>query len=882
MDIITSHNALDFDGLAAMVAAGKLYPWAVKVFSGTLSKNVKRFMGLYKDHVFIRYPREIDLGRVSRVILVDTRNPKRLGHLQSLCQRSGVEFYVYDHHPASPEDLSGVVEDVHEVGATTTILVEKIIEEKIALTPFEATILALGIYEDTGSLLFPSTTWRDAAAVSFLLRCGANLSVVSAFVEEPFSSDQRYLLSRLMETSCHYNIKGTDVMVATLETDRFVPGLDLVTHRLAEMEPADAIFVIAAMGGKTNIVARSRSSNIKVNEILGFLGGRGHEKAASAMVKGMTLKSLTQEVIKRVEETARPGLTARDIMSTPVKTVSAHLTMEEAGRIMLRYGHTGMPVVDGQELVGIISRRDVDKARMHDLGHAPVKGFMSRAVISVSPDTPVRELQRLMVEHEVGRLPVIEDGRLVGIVSRTDILRTLHGDDEEIEDHELLYVSDDTGTSDNCRELLARRLPSRILSCLEVAGAVAEELDMTVYMVGGIVRDILLGVPNYDIDLVVEGEGLAFARALAHRLGGRARVHERFQTAVVVLPDGFKIDIATARTEYYEFPAALPVVHRSSIREDLYRRDFTINTMAICLNPGRFGELIDYFGGRKDLKECLIRILYNLSFVEDPTRILRAIRFEQRYKFQIEPETLRMARDAIDRRLLGKLSYKRILHELVLILEEKDPLPALRRMEEIGVWEYVMPEVRFDPETWIMLRRIPRVLGWLAEKWLNLNIRSWVLYLVVILRNSPESVTEEIIQRFRFDRDVTEVVLMARNVPRLAQEIEDNQDLTMSALHRKLRKLSGENVAYLLLCLNKPESWEKVARYLELKQDVRVKVNGYDLKALGLKEGPVYQRILSDLYDANLDGLVKTHEEELELVKKWIADGRITCDGQNS
>ena len=879
MDIITSHNALDFDGLAAMVAAGKLYPWAVKVFSGTLSKNVKRFMGLYKDHVFIRYPREIDLGRVSRVILVDTRNLKRLGHLQKVCTRSGIEFYVYDHHPPSPEDITGVIEEVHEVGATTTILVEKIIDEKIAVTPFEATILALGIYEDTGSLLFSSTTWRDAAAVSFLLKCGANLSVVSAFVEEPFSSEQRYLLSRLMETSHHYSIKGTDVLVATLEMDGFIPGLDLVTHRLAEMEPADAVFVIAAMGGKANIVARSRCSNVKVNEILAPLGGRGHEKAASAMVKGMSLKSLTEQVIKRLEETARPGLAARDIMSTPVKTISAHLTMEEAGRIMLRYGHTGMPVVDGQELVGIISRRDVDKARMHDLGHAPVKGFMSRAVISVSPDTPVRELQRLMVEHEVGRLPVIEEGRLVGIVSRTDILRTLHGDDEEIEDHELLYVKDDEETSSDCRQILTQRLPSRILSFLEMAGAVAEELGMTVYMVGGIVRDILLGVPNYDIDLVVEGEGLAFARALAHKLGGRARVHERFQTAVVVLPDGFKIDVATARTEYYEFPAALPVVHRSSIKEDLYRRDFTINTMAICLNPGRFGELIDYFGGRKDLKDGLIRILYNLSFVEDPTRILRAIRFEQRYKFQIEPETLRMARDAIDRRLLGKLSYKRILHELILILEEKDPLPALRRMEEIGAWEYVMPEARLDPETWIMLRRVPRVLGWLAERWLNLGIRSWVLYLVVILRNLPDNAVAEIIQRYRFERDVAEVLVTAREIEGLAGEIEENQDLRMSALHKKLRKLSGENIAFLLLCLNQPESWERVARYLELRQDVRVKVNGYDLKALGLKEGPIYQKILSDLYDANLDGLVKTYEEELELVEKWISEGRTACDG---
>jgi tRNA nucleotidyltransferase (CCA-adding enzyme) len=176
------------------------------------------------------------------------------------------------------------------------------------------------------------------------------------------------------------------------------------------------------------------------------------------------------------------------------------------------------------------------------------------------------------------------------------------------------------------------------------------------------VRDLFLRLPNFDVDLVVEGDGIVLAQQLAERLGGKAKIHERFKTAVITLPDGLKVDVATARTEFYEFPAALPRVERASIKEDLYRRDFTINTLALALNPGNFAELIDYFGGRKDLEKGIIKILYNLSFVEDPTRILRAIRFEQRYKFTIEEDTLKFARDAIARRLLDKLSYARIIH----------------------------------------------------------------------------------------------------------------------------------------------------------------------------------------------------------------------------
>ncbi|MDH7497435.1 MAG: CBS domain-containing protein [Syntrophomonadaceae bacterium] len=878
MQIITSHNSLDFDGLAAMVAAGKLYPAAVKVFSGTLAKNVRQFMALYKDLLGIRVPREVPLEQVRLMVVVDTRNPNRLGHLARLAASEGIELHLYDHHPASPDDLVGSLEEVHLVGATTTIMVEMIRARELQLSPFEATILALGIYEDTGSLLFGSTTARDAAAVAYLLERGANLAVVANFIGEPFSGEQRLLLQQLLETVRHHRIKGMDILIASTETDSFVSGLDLVTHRLTEIEPADGVFVVVMMDGRANVVARSRNPALKVNEILAPLGGRGHERAAAATVRGCNLQAVIQTIISGLGEIPRPGLVARDIMSSPVKTVPGHTTMDEAGRLMLRYGHTGLPVVEGEQIVGVISRRDVDKARLHELGHAPVKGFMSRTVMTVSPDTPVTEIQRMMVEHDVGRVPVVEDGRMVGIVSRTDILRTLHGDSDDLGEHEILYRQEESAVSDDCRALMAERLPARLLAVLRTAGQVAERMGYRVFMVGGVVRDLLLGVPNFDIDLVVEGEGPAFADALAAELGGRARTHDRFKTALVILEDGFKIDVATARTEYYEFPAALPTVERSSIKEDLYRRDFTINTMAINLNPDRFGQLIDYFGGRRDLQAGIIRVLYNLSFVEDPTRVLRAIRFEQRYRFQIDPDTLRFARDAIDRRLLQRLSYRRIQHELMLILEEKDPVPALRRMHEIGVWDYVMPEARLDEETWLMLRRIPRVLGWLAEHWLDPSLRGPVVYILVICSTLDDQQLEAVLARFPFDRETVAAIRASREVPALAVDLDAHPDMRLSDMDQRLKKLGIDNIAYLLLRLTRMEAWERVVQYLEVR-DTRPSISGHDLKRMGLPQGPLYQRILDALYRARLDGEVKTREEELEAVRTWLAEGRFDADG---
>jgi len=870
LDIVTSHNSLDFDGLASMVAANKLFPAAVPVISGTLSKNVRQFMGLYKDSLVFRTPNEIDLDAVERVILVDTRNLARLGSLKVLAERE-YEYIVFDHHPDGPCDVYGIINEVHMVGAVTTVLVEKIQQEDIMLTPFEATILALGIYEDTGSLLFTSTTYRDAEAVAYLLRQGADLSVVASFVEEPFSQEQRQLLQKLLANVKRYRINGLDIVLTTGTEKGFIAGLDVVTHHLLEMEVCDALFVAVIMQGKAQVVARSRTSNIMVNEILSPLGGRGHAMAASAVIKQPDLEEIERVILQELFENARTGLVAREIMSSPVKSIPADVTMDEAGKTMLRYGHTGMPVVEGDHLVGIISRRDVDKARIHNLGHAPVKGFMSREVVTVSPDTGVNEIRRIVVERDIGRVPVVDEGRLVGIVSRTDLLRTVHGDHYP-EDHAELYARPELELTSDHRETLEYRLPKTIKNILKSAGMTADDMGVRVYCVGGFVRDLLLKVKNFDVDLVVEGDGMEFAKKLAGVLGGRARLHERFRTAVVLLPDGFKIDVATARTEYYEFPAALPRVERSSIKEDMYRRDFTINTMAICLNADRYGEMIDYFGGQHDLEQGLIRILYNLSFVEDPTRIIRAIRFEARFKFRIEPDTLQLARSAIQRRLLKRLSYKRIRQELQLILEEKDPLPALRRMEEIGVWQYVLPEVVINDKMRYTLRRIPRVLGWLAEKELDRGVRPWVVYMEVLCSQLDQSRLLGVVNRFHFDREAERSLTRLQDMIELALSFQQQKNMPFSQLDDILQGYSIENVVFFLLCLDQEWAWEKAIRYLELARDVKVALNGNDLKMMGIPPGPIYKVLLDRLRAARLDGKAASFQDEVVLVKKWMED----------
>ncbi|CFX94292.1 Aldolase-type TIM barrel [Syntrophomonas zehnderi OL-4] len=874
MDIITSHNALDFDGLASMVAAGKLYPGAIRVFSGTINKNVKKFMALYKDSLFIKAPKEINPNQVKRLVVVDTANANRLGQLKSVLDNNNLDIHIYDHHPVSADDLKGSLVEIHPTGAATTILVEKIMDRNIPISPFDATILALGIYDDTGSMLFPNTTARDAYAVAHLLSCGANLSVVANFMEKPFSEQQRLVLQKLLETSIHKKVSDLDIVLAIYDGNEFIPGLDLVTYRLLEMENCDAVFVIALMEGKVNVIGRSRSNNLKVNQVLQNMGGRGHDRAASAVIKSRDCQEIMEKILQNVEELIHPLIVAGDIMTSPVKTLPPTISMEEAGGIMLRYGHTGMPVVEDDNIVGVISRRDVDKARIHGLGHAPVKGFMTSKVLSISPQTTVSEIQKIMVEHDIGRLPVIDNGRLAGIVSRTDILRTLHGEDYP-EDHEVLFLLPE-GSWENCAELMDKSLPAQIIYYLITAGEVAQDLKEVVYCVGGFVRDLFLKVPNFDMDLVVEGDGQKLATELAERLGGKVRVHDRFRTAVVTLPDGTKIDVATARTEYYEYPAALPKVEKSSLKEDMYRRDFTINTLAICLNPGHFGDLIDYFGGRKDLMNGSIRILYNFSFVEDPTRILRAIRFEQRYRFTIEADTLRFARDAIERRMLGRLSYKRILAELILILNEKDPVPALERIRGTGVWKYLLPEIDVDDVSWKTIKRVPVVMGWWEEQYYSRKIKPWLIYIVVFFAQLSFEQVEAEMQRYPFDRYAKGCIMDSLGIPALAEDISRRSYLSPSDLDKMIASVTNENLIYLLLCIKDEEAWDRVARYLDLKDKIELEVNGYDLLELGLKPGPIFKEILDELYYLKLDEKIHNYEDEVNTLKQWIEEGRFT------
>ncbi len=869
MEIITTHVNTDLDGLASMVAAQKLYPGAELIFPGKLSRNVEDFLALHKDTLKnVRNIKDINIDKVTRLVMVDTKSPGRVSKLKELFGRPQVEVHIYDHHPRAEGDVCGKVEVVEPVGAATTLLIERVRAKGLEITPLEATIMMLGIYEDTGCLVFTNTTPRDIRAAAFLLEQGANLAVVADFLGRPLTQDQKALLKKLLVTAEHHQINGTKVLIARSNVDEFVGGLALLTHKLSEIERTDAVFAVVEMEDRVHLVGRCALKEVNCKEIMEQFGGGGHPAAASATIKGQTVDEVADRLLELINEMVRPHLTVQDIMSSPVKMVFPETTIEEAGKIMLRYGHTGLPVIKDGKLVGVISRRDVEKATHHGLSHAPVKGYMTASVITVHKDMNINDVQDLMIERDIGRLPVVEGDMVIGIVSRTDVLQTLH---EGFKGRYSTTYTDKANTKTaNIRPDMQRVLPGRIMNILIRAGEVAERMDYQVYAVGGLVRDVLLKVENLDVDLVVEGNGIEMANELAKEIGGRVRPHEKFGTAEIIFPDGYWVDVVTARVEYYEYPAALPQVEQSSLKHDLYRRDFTINAMAVALNPERFGELVDYFNGREDLQIGAIRVLHNLSFIEDPTRILRAIRFEQRYDMAVETQTLRLIKEAVREKVISRLTTERMWGELKSILEEADPEHILDRMSELGVWEYLFPEITFW-EVQYVISEIPQALmilrnwGWAepAEKWLP--------YFLGILHLTTQEKAYQICQRYNLGRRQTDKVLDTIAYGRVAlKRLSAAGEVPLSELTKIVQTLPGEAYPLFLALLEDKNAIRRFRMVIESVHKNKPTVNGKDIREMGYQPGPMYRKALDAVWRARLDGLVQTREEELEYVRSLL------------
>jgi len=886
VDLIVTHNNADFDALGSAVAAHRLYPDSRIILPGSHEHAVRRFLSLAKDEIDIETEKTCDFRMVRRIVIVDTRHKSRIGRVQELLKEK-IEVHIYDHHPRMSGDIKGDIDVFEEVGATITILVNILRKKRtFTLTPLEATIMLLGIYEETGSLTYRSTTRADVDVVSFLLGRGANLQAVSSYLNRQLSENELAFLVELINRTENYTVNGISVTFASAEVTGFAGELGTIVHKLDDVENVPVLFVVFKKGNMIRVLARSRDPKVDVNKVLKKFGGGGHKTAATVRLHNVSETEIKEKILVVLRTMIRVKVYAKDIMSTPVKTISCGTKIAKAKTVLKKLGIKGVPCVTNGVIRGLITMGDMEKAIRHNLGHSRVTGYMRTRVYSVKEKTPLHIIQRLMFEKNIGRLPVIKKSRLVGIVTRTDVLKRIHGDLFRSKNGILSGKPRDKRRTVilNLEGKMRALLPRQIIRFLRYIGRTAEARGYASFVVGGFVRDVLLGVRNFDVDIVVEGDAVALGGVLAKDLKGTLVVHKKFGTATVISdwPRGirkpslagprFKIDIATARKEQYERPASLPTVEFSSLKDDLSRRDFSINAMAVSLNAKTFGQLIDFFNGLEDLKARKIRVLHEASFIDDPTRIFRAVRFEQRLSFRIDAYTEKLIRDAVKEKMFRKTENQRIRDEILLILKEMLPIKALRRMHELHELRFIHRGITLNRRIEDLFRSCHKIfMRYSKTRVLKRTVDLYAMYLMVFTDGLNLRQIKEICSKYVLRRsDRLRLISYKRNNSKIIRILSSAKEPKPSAIYKLLEPLSYEAILVILAKAESARCKRRVHLFLEQYGGVRIKTRGYDLMRLGLAQGPVFKKILSDILFAKLEGKIRTKKDETDYTRDRI------------
>ncbi len=848
-----------------------LDPTAVPVLPPRLYRNVGNFLTLYAIPA-LHYEDLPDDEPLDYIYVVDTQKYHGLPGIDR-----AATIHIFDHHPPKYKFPKHIHFTGEQVGATTTLLTERLRREDIRLKPFEATLLLLGIYEDTGSLTYEATTPRDLQAAAWLLEAGARLSIVRDFLSHSMENGQWTLYNLLRDSAVFHEIEGHSILIATAVVDGPVTSIATVAHQMATLYEPNALLILVQMDEDVQLVARSSFDEINVGEIARHFGGGGHHRAAAAFIYHTPISEVLDGLLDLLPDIVQPSVTVADLMSIGrIETIAHDATIQQAAEMMNISGHEGYPVLDGERVVGLLTRRAVDRAISHHLGHQSAAHIMEAGTgIYVHPHQSLEALRQRMMDTGWGQMPVLDnDMHLIGIVTRTDLIRRW-GEGER---------NNGRRRQRELLQLLEDNLPVGLWNLVKIIAASAQAHHIDLYLVGGLVRDLILRRPNLDIDFVVVGEAIPFVEQLCAQHGGGMRYHTQFGTAKWLLDEELAtqmglaysdvwpdfIDFATARAEFYKEPTALPTVRQSSIKQDLHRRDFTINSMAIRLSPEPMGDLIDYYNGERDLKHKIIRVLHSLSFVDDPTRMIRAVRFEQRLGFQIEPRTENLLKDALP--FLDRVTGERIRNELAHILREPDPLQELHRLQNIGILQQIYPRLHVDQ--WFTCAYFALLYARQKPIWeLESNFDNWYLGIFSLLTiRFTEADLTTVGERLSISRNQMKFLHGVRKQYHFL--VNMTPDTTPSDIVVQLESL--EPVAWLVLWAAMPTAALRrtMVEFVIRWRHRQTSYDGNQLRALGLRPGPLMGDVLQELRRAWIDGDITDTYEEEQYLKKLIDDAR--------
>lgn len=422
-----------------------------------------------------------------------------------------------------------------------------------------------------------------------------------------------------------------------------------------------------------------------------------------------------------------------------------------------------------------------------------------------------------------------------------------------------------------------------IIFCLKEIGQKADQKNFTAFVVGGFVRDVILKRKNFDLDMVVEGNAVSLAEEFSREHGASLVVYKQFMTATVILPEGLRVDFTTARKEVYPYSAALPAVTPGSIHDDLFRRDFTINAMAISINSRTFGQLRDDFGGAQDLKNKKIRVLHPKSFGDDPTRILRAVRFEQRFHFRIEKNSLGMLKLALKNDAVRLVKPPRYFEEFKKILGEEHPQKSLKRLWKLGALNFLGIKLANFQQTFKLMQKIERQLGWWGviarrsafqrndtQDWSDKALQHWLVYFMALAEGLSVGRWRQLFKKFHFKKGDQIKVLSCGKIPAFLKSLAPPM-IKPSEVFTQLNPLSYETILFLKAKVRDRSTIKHIEKFLLKYDSIKLNISGRDLTRLGIPPGKQMGDILNKLLLAKIDGEIKTKEEELKKAQGFFS-----------
>jgi tRNA nucleotidyltransferase (CCA-adding enzyme) len=410
------------------------------------------------------------------------------------------------------------------------------------------------------------------------------------------------------------------------------------------------------------------------------------------------------------------------------------------------------------------------------------------------------------------------------------------------------------------------------MSLLKGISALAKHEGVRAYLVGGTVRDLLLGAENLDIDVVIEGDAVAFGERLAHELHGTIVSHRRFGTCAVTTPEHVKIDFATARKEVYAKPAALPTVESALLKDDLARRDFTVNAMAVSLADHEFGHLIDFFDGASDIARKTIKALHDKSFIDDPTRIMRAVRFEQRLSFTIDTHTANLIHKSIEKEIYKKVTEPRLRDEIILMLKEKGPFNCVRRLDSFKGLKVIHPYMRLHRELGAVFKAIDDACAWYQQHSpRRRSVEKWLIYLMALFEDVSSDGALYFCNKFELKRgERLRMMSYKKSGRRVLKTLNSKRKILPSRIYRLLEPLSHEVTLLLMAASHSDIGKGRIMEFFHKYNGMRPSAKASDIKALGVKAGPHFAKIMDKILMKKLDGMLTSREEELEYAKKLV------------